>query len=259
MPQFSDMYANLPGQGLPIETYEAATRILQSGLGVVVGGQISSACVDAGNSPTYQIRAGLVLGQITSTLQWTNYSATATDGSQVAAGVLFESLRMQDLQGNAQSKWYGILVGGAVRALNLLGLDGMARQQMSRAFRFDDDWPGEGYYPWKTQLAKTTAYTVLSADNGTQFTNTGAVAPVTFTLPAIANGLIYGFLAVAAQNMLVTSAEGTNIITANNASASTIAFQTGGDIIGGSLRFYSNPAGTKWIMEKLSGNAITIS
>ena len=55
--------------------------------------------------------------------------------------------------------------------------------------------------------------------------------------------------------------EGGNIVALNNAVANTLAFQTGAQLIGGGLEFYSNAAGTKWFVSDLSaGNiAITVS
>ena len=110
------------------------------------------------------------------------------------------------------------------------------------------------------EVAKTASYQLLASDAGSIFTNTGAVGSVTFTLPAIAAGLgPFEVIATAAQNVLVTSTEGTNVVAPGNASASTIALQTGGDIIGGHLIFRANAAGTKWCMSKLCGNALTIT
>lgn len=48
-----------------------------------------------------------------------------------------------------------------------------------------------------------SAYTVTTSDNGTTFTNEGASAAVTFTLPAATVGLWYRFIAKAAQEIRV--------------------------------------------------------
>lgn len=256
----SDLWGMPPGITTAAETYEAAFRWGQYAQGVITPGYIAAAAIDSGNTPTWELRPGLVLGQQT-TGAWTNYSPTATDGSEVAAGVLMTALRMQDLQGTTQPKFYGILVGGPVQAAKLLGLDLQARQQMGK-FQFDD-FPGglvgNHWYPWKREIAKTANYQLLASDNFTLFDNTGAVGEVDFTLPAIANGYMFGFKAIADQTLKVISTEGTNIVAFNNASASSLAFSTGGQKIGGGLLVFSNPGATKWIAVNYSAGTNTIT
>lgn len=118
-----------------------------------------------------------------------------------------------------------------------------------------------GFLPYANEIAKTASYTVVVAENGTLYTNTGAVGAVTFTLPAVAPGLLYAFRCIADQNLLISSKEGANIVTFNNAAASTIALQTAGSRIGGELVFRTNLAGTKWYQgsDSAATNAITIS
>jgi len=64
---------------------------------------------------------------------------------------------------------------------------------------------------------------------------------------------------VLAQNLLVTSAEGGNIIGFNNITANTVAFQSGGAIAGGFFAIYNNPGSTKWIVENRSAGANTVT
>lgn len=72
--------------------------------------------------------------------------------------------------------------------------------------------------------AKTGAYTVVAADVGTYFTNTGAAGSVTFTLPTPAAGLWYQFYVDASQAVVITATgsatikNGTNAATAANGS-----------------------------------------
>ncbi len=253
-------FGNLPGMGTVVETFEQAITWGPAWQLRWWSGYIASTAFDTGNSPTWRLRPGLVLGKITSTGQWTNYSATATDGSQIAQGVLAYGLRMQDvLSGVNTTKFYAIVVGGSVKGANLLGLDNMARSQMSPQFQFDDNLSGNVDFGWLNFASKTANYQVLSTDNFTYFDNAGAGAPVTFTLPAIANGYRFGFRAVAAQNLIVASTEGNNIVAFNDAQASSLAFQTGSAIIGGNLVFYSNPAATAWYVQNMSAGANTIT
>ncbi len=110
-----------------------------------------------------------------------------------------------------------------------------------------------------TELAVTANTTLTVVNNGALYTNAGANTAVTITLPAISEGLCYDFLAIAANNLLVKSAEGNNIVAANTVLANTVAFQSANDIIGGHMRLFTNANGTKWYIRKWSSNALTIS
>jgi hypothetical protein len=259
---YTDVWGLQPGIQSPVETYENAFRWGPAGLGLITGGTIYANAIDPGNTPTYELRPGLLLGQRTSDGTWSNYAAGNTDGSEVANGVLLTGIRMTNiLTGVAQARFYGVLVGGPVQAAKVLGLDLMARADMSDHFWFDDalNFPGNHWFPWRRFQTKTTNYAMVATDNFTHFDNTGAAGSVTLTLPAIANGYYFGFHAIANFTFAVTSFEGANIVAFNNASANTITFSTAGNIIGGGGVFYSNPAGTKWIFENRSAGANTVT
>src|SRR5207248_11269087 len=99
--------------------------------------QIVSTTVDAGNTPTTDLRMGLVLGKITSTGKYTQYSGIATDGSQLPEGVLMHGVRMIDpLSGSAADQVGALVVAGPVKGGNLFGLDQMARAAMAGRFIF---------------------------------------------------------------------------------------------------------------------------
>lgn len=56
----------------------------------------------------------------------------------------------------------------------------------------------------RTVAAKTASYTILTpADNGTTFTNEGAGAAITFSLPAATVGQWYRFTVMAAQELRI--------------------------------------------------------
>lgn len=252
----TDVYGLPPGLTTARETYEAEFRWGSQFQGVITNALIDGATIDSGNSPTYELRPGLLLGQNLSTGKYTNYSATATNGSEVASAVLLEAIRMQDFMGNNQDRFYGVLVGGPIQAAKIIGLDLNARQQMDK-FIFDDSSgfgsiPGNHWFPWKRQITKTANYTILSTDNFTLFDNTGAGGEVDLTLPAIANGYCFALRCQAAQVFKFISNEGSNIVaaTATNSSVSVTA-------IGGFIVLFSNPAGTKWIMADLGNQTIT--
>lgn len=226
---------------------------------------IDSSAVDSGSTPTTILRPGLVLGKVTSSGRLVQYSATATDGSQVPFGVLVRGLSMLDLNGVVENKFGKVMVAGGVKGGSLYGLDQYARRMMVQCgkFVFDDDTQGQAGFGGLAfgELAKTANYTVVAADNNRLFTTSGAAGAVTFTLPAIAAGYAFEFLAIANQNMAVTSAEGSNIVWDNNASASTLTFSTASHIIGGHLFFYTNAAGTKWYVRNYSPatNTVTVT
>jgi Bacteriophage lambda head decoration protein D len=257
---YSSSWESLPGIAAAVDTYEAGIRWGPDGMGVIGPGYIASTALDPTNSPTFELRVGLVMGQQTATGNWVNYLPTNTDGSEVAAGVLLSSVRMNDILTNLpQPRFYAILIGGPVQLSKLIGLDQYAQCCMADAFMFDQNYQGYHWFPYRRFQTKTASYAIQQSDWGTQFNNFGATGPVTFTLPPIQNGYYFGFSAQAAQNLLVTSNEGGNLIEFNSATGNTVAFQTGGAIIGGNFAVYTNPAGTKWIVENRSAGANTVT
>lgn len=254
----TDTYGIAPGITTARETYENEFRWGSQFQGVFANALIDGNTVDSGNTPTFQLRPGLVLGQIISSGKFTDYDPDATDGSEVAVGVLLEGLRMQDFTNTAVDRFYAILVGGPVQASKLIGLDLHARQCMDK-FIFDDSsgllsLPGNHWYPWKRFATKTSDYTILATDNFTLFDNTGAGGTVVLTLPAIANGYMFGIHCKAAQVIRFTSNEGNNVVgtSLTNTSVSVTA-------IGGVIWIYSNPQGTKWIVEDHGTQTITVA
>lgn len=254
----SDSYGIVPGMTTSRETYEASFQWGSQFQGVFANALIDGSTTDSGNSPTYELRPGLLLGQITATGKYTDYDKTASDGSEVASAVLLEGLRMQDFSGNSVDRFYAVLVGGPVQAARILNLDLHARQQMDK-FIFDDSLnigsiPGNHWFPWKRLQTKTANYTIVAGDNFTMFDNTGAAGTVVLTLPAIANGYFFGLRAQVAQVLRFTSNEGTNIV-ATSASDTSVSVTA----IGGVIYIYSNPAGTKWIVEQHGTQTITVA
>lgn len=251
----TDSYGIVPGLTTSRETYENEFRWGSQFQGVFAGALIDGNTIDSGNTPTFEVRPGLLLGQVLSTGKYKNYSPTATDGSEVASAVLIEGLRMTDFSGTAVDRFYAVLVGGPVQASKLINLDGQARACMDK-FIFDDigNIPGNHWFPWKRFQAKTANYTIVAADNFTMFDSNATAGEVDFTLPAIAPGYLFGFRATAAQVVKAISAEGSNLIgsTLTQTSASVTA-------IGGVFWVYSNPAGTKWIVEQHGTQTITFA
>lgn len=222
--------------------------------------KIGGAAVDAGSSPTTALRAGLVMAKKDSDSLWYEYDPTATDGREQAQGVLYHGLSMLGPDGAAEDKSGNILVGGYLKASQLVGLDSLARQQLSARFIFDDDFAGRGWLgPHLREIEKTASYTVVAADNMSCIVQSGSSGAVTFTLPAIGKGYRFVFRNQDDQNMIVASAEGDNMVTTNDAAADSVAFQTSSQKIGGAVLIYSNEQGDKWIVENRSAGANTIT
>ncbi len=251
----NDSYGMFPGITTARETYEAEFRWGSQYQGVIAGAIISGAARDSGNIPTYELRPGLLLGQISATGLYTNYSPSATDGSEVASAILMEGFRVRDFEDNNKNIFYGVLVGGPVKADKILNLDLQARQQMDK-FIFDDigNIVGNHWFAWKRFQNKTANYSIVASDNFSMFDNAGASGTVVLTLPAIANGYMFGCRCEANQVLRFTSFEGGNVIgtTTTQTSVSITA-------IGGVIWIYSNAAGTKWIVEQHGTQTITAS
>lgn len=231
-----------------VTTYERSFRWGPTGHGLVLPYALAAAAVDSGASPTYRLRPGLLLGKITSSGKLTNYSPTATDGSAVAVGVLMTGLRMSDvLTGSTNDKFVGVLVAGPVRASAIINLDQKARGDMFGRFIFDDDPIGNSI-GWRNVVAKTADYTVTAADNNITFTNQGAAALVTFTLPTLAKGLRFRFYSEDNDGISVISAgSADDIVTHNDATADSVTFSTTGRNIGAGLEVFANATATKWL------------
>ena len=90
-------------------------------------------------------------------------------------------------------------------------------------------------------VAKTADYTVKVGDSGTVFTNYGCTGTSVFTLPAVAtaDGCIFWFFSAAAGTFTVT-APATTLTTFNNAAATSVSWETGGEIIGNGFCIFSD-------------------
>jgi len=241
-------FTGLPGMGDAVVSSENTFLWGPNTWYLTKGIVLSSAAVDAGSSPTTDLRPGLVLGKVTSSGEYVNYSATATDGSQVAEGVLFGSVRMvSNLSGSVSDMLGVMVVAGPVKGGSLNGIDQLSRGQMFGRFIFDDDLAGNRF-GWRDVVAKTADYVVTAADRDTLFTTQGAAGTVNFTLPTIAKGLKYRFFSEAAGAMTVTAAAADTLVVFNNAIGNAIAFSTANEIIGGAIEVIANANATKWLV-----------
>lgn len=252
----------VPGMGTVRETSETAVSWNKGGSTIFsFGDRILSSTTDSGGSPTTTLRAGLLLGKITSSGKLTVWSATATDGSDVVYGVLPWPVRMLDTDATAVDRHMAVMIGGYLKAASIVNLTALARQQMRGRFIFDDDIQNANVYMhWVRETAKTADYTITAADNGTLFTNTGASGAVVFTLPTKAAGLVYHFKVIADQTVTVASAgSADDLVTFNDAGSDSVAFSTSGEKIGASIRVYCNAAASKWYVDKLCSHTMTVA
>jgi len=109
--------------------------------------------------------------------------------------------------------------------------------------------------------AKTTAYTVLATESGVVFTNRGATASVTFTLPAVTNlpiGFEVTFYGVSAYGLVVASnGSSDNIVALNDAAADSITATTTSRMIGANVRVQFD--GTGWLSYEGAGATYAVA
>ena len=217
--------------------------------------------LDAGNSPTDILRPGLLLGRITSTKKWTQWSPTAVDGSEHIAGVMLYDQKMTN-NSTATDRWFGFAaIGGTLKAASLIvpgnasaGISGDNYEYLVRAyltqngkFQLDDVYHGNSFGGFQRVVNRTTDLTVTGAMANTLFTNLGATAAVNFTLPAPLPGLRYVFQAAADYAITVTAAAVGQLIVFNDAAANSVALATAGDILGGGFEVVGLST-SKWLV-----------
>lgn len=259
MPGIQSSVGSLPGIRAATFTEEAAVTFGRfefeeyDPLGILVSTTVDN------NTPTTSLKPGLLLGKVASSGKYKHYDPAATDGSQSIAGILVNGLSMLGTSGSAEDKSAGgagapILIRGRVKVGSLHRQDGTAltlfdKQQLQHlGFELDTNVPPMVYGDQLVhRVTKTANYTIVAADNGTDFDNAGDADAITFTLPAIADGYVFHFRNLVDQNMTIASAEGDNIVATNNATADSISFQTASQKIGASVRVYSR--GGSWYYE----------
>lgn len=250
-----------PGMGTPSETTEREFLSGNIDSWWVKGLVLDSTTVDSRSTITTELQRGLVLGRITSSGKYVHYDPAATNGSQIARGILYQPLSMLNNAGAAADRHNARLVFRAfdVKASQCSTLDMLARRHLSHRIDFDDDWHLNNDLYLRQVLVKATDYTVLTTDNNVTFSTRGAVGAVNFTLPTLARGLRYRFFNEADQNMTVTSVVADTIVGPNDLALDSVAFSTAGDKIGACLEVWANDTASKWHFAKLCSNAATLT
>lgn len=110
-----------------------------------------------------------------------------------------------------------------------------------------------------TVSAKTASYPLVDADDKKVFTNRGAGGSVTFTLPVASGrqGMRVTFMVLANQTIIVAGTAG-EVVTKNNAAATSVALQTTNEKIGGVIEAFCD--GTSWFVFGTSvGHTYTVA
>lgn len=225
-------------------------------------GIVGSGTVDAGNTPTTDLRAGLLLGINSTSGEFEDWNPDATDGTQWLAGVLCDNVRMLDLDGTAADRQPRVCVAGGRLKTRRLLIEGtaflsstdryLARRALAKAgFLLDDD-PFNYLSGLNQRVVRATgagAYVVTAAQNGSLiiFSNAAAVA---VTLPTLIPGLAFDILREGDEEIVVASAAGDDIIVGNDLSADSITFTTAANHIGAMVHVESLYVGgvLKWLM-----------
>ncbi len=251
----------VPGLSVKQEVWENEflwhwwTPILQSGL-------LDGASRDLGNTgETDTLRAGLLLGKVTATNKYKEWTPAAVDGSQYIAGILHRTIKVTQGSTDKDRLTGPIVISGPVKPNRLinpgtttLGIAGEDEEfiiyaQLQQNFFMLDQRPGgflggNAFGGWKDVVDKITDYTVVEADNNVLFT--ASTADVEFTLPVTAKkGLRYGFYQTANFEMLITAGTVDTLVAFNNAAADGISYTTTAEQIGGYFEVIGN--GTKWL------------
>ena len=239
-------------------------------------GRLSSNLRDAGNTDnTSIIRKGALLAYTSGTdKELTHFDPTGavSNGSHRFAALLGRSINLLDSTGTATDRQVGDILGGGVISPNdvLLvsqsspGIVGNAyeyhiRKQMAANGDFVfEDHPNEcPLMSWSHSDAKTASATLVESDRDILWTNSGASGSVTLTLPTTPKkDLAFYFHVIADQNLVVTSTT-TDVIAFNNAAATSVAFQTSSEKIGGGFAVIGN--GSKWQVINMSAGANTVT
>jgi hypothetical protein len=207
---------------------------------------LSSTTVDARSTVTTELRPGLVLGKVTGSHE---YQAAVTAAGDGPAGILAHHVNMLGAAGSAVDQLALMIVGGPVKAASCGGLNATGRAALRHIIWDDEDGGASANAAYRgVPVAKTADYTVVAADNGKLFTTQGASAAVTFTLPALAAGLRYGFYNEADQDMIVAAATADTMVVFNDLAADSIAFSTTAEQIGSGIEVMANADATKWLV-----------
>lgn len=228
---------------------------------LISGLMIDGASRDTGNSgATHILRAGLLMGKVTSTNKLKPWDPTATTGEQRIFGILKESRSMLANNASTDRLTGPIICSGGVLSDKLiiagtagLGLAStaaynyLARAQLRTNFKLSDEFHLN--YPQYlihdvTSAEQSGGITFSYADNFTEFQNTGGT--LTFALASVApyQGVEFRLRTETATTDAITLTSGSSNIKVPGASA-TNSLSVDASLI----RVYGN--GSLWCVETL--------
>jgi hypothetical protein len=108
---------------------------------------------------------------------------------------------------------------------------------------------GTGVTGFGVVTSKTASYSVLAADSYKDFDNNGASGTITFTLPAAAVGLTYGFAVMEAFNLVIQAPGGVTIYAGAGSATTSGGTLTSSDV--GSYVLLKCRSSTEWIAQQL--------
>jgi hypothetical protein len=210
-----------------------------------------AATADPFNTPTTDLRHGLLMGQRNSDGYFANYVPSAVDGTGLCAGFLFEARSTLDTDNLTVDRPGQLVLNGPVKAailaaINSTNFDEQSRRQLQGKMIFDDRMVGV-LGGFRQTLAKPSGYTVVNGqDNDTIFTTTGAIGTVPFVLGTPARGNRFRFANTVNQNMSITAPAGT-LIGLNGAAFTSLTFSTASQKIGAMVEITPDDTGNFWM------------
>jgi len=88
------------------------------------------------HTPTTTLRKGLVLGKVTASGKYAQYDDNASDGTEVAAGILEEEVNLLDANATAQDTDGTMVIHAYVDESQLYGIDANGKTDLSDQILF---------------------------------------------------------------------------------------------------------------------------
>ena len=233
----------VPGTGTLAETIEREIMWggdRSKGMVLEMSANYSADILDAGNTITTDIRAGLIVGKLTTGGELEEWDPDATDGTQDIFGVNPIDFRTLDLNATAVDRVLPVIVRAPFKAASLLiagsalvghASEFVARQALVGGGSILDDDP-QGYLggaSWRRKILLGASTTLTSADNYTEFFVHSA--DVDFILPAVQNGLKFRFFMGEDFELEISSATSV-FITGHDQTGDGVTWTTDGSQIG---------------------------
>lgn len=117
------------GYGASREARDNEYKLSDHGIKVAV--TLASSAADAGSTPTTTLRKGLILGKVTATGKYKQYANGASDGTEVAAGILDDEVNLLDESGAARDSQATMLIHGFVSESKLRGIDSSGKADLT--------------------------------------------------------------------------------------------------------------------------------